>query len=215
MKEFEKFIKKLAREINQELPGFSAQRLMAPLGRKKVTDYINKKNLPKKSAILILIYPEENTYSPKTVLILRPDESRTHSNQISFPGGGFDEKDEELSMTALRETEEEIGVGRKSISLIGELTSIYIPVSNYIVYPFIGICNTKPIFSINATEVKDLIEIEIKELLNVKNKTTTLRHIKIRNENMEVPCYAVDGKIIWGATAMIISELVEIIRKIE
>ena len=215
MEEFEKFIKKLSAEIKLKLPGFLAQRLMAPLGRKPVTDYINEKAPPKKSAVLILIYPDKKNFSPKIVLILRPEESRTHSNQISFPGGGLDERDKDLSETALRETEEEIGVDRKLISIIGELTPLYIPVSNYVVYPYVGFCNTALIFTVHPIEVKDIIEIGISELIATKNKTTAKRHIKIRNVEMEVPCYDHNGKIIWGATAMIISELAEIIRRIK
>ena len=118
-----------------------------------------------------------------------------------------------LCETAQRETEEEVGVSRKSISMLGELTPLYIPVSNYMVYPFVGVCNTAPVFTVHPLEVKYLIEVDLNELLSDTNKTTTMKHIKIRNQEMEVPCHDINGKIIWGATAMIISEFSEIIRR--
>jgi hypothetical protein len=120
-----------------------------------------------------------------------------------------------LSATALRETEEEIGVDRRTIKIIGALSSLYIPVSNYIVYPFVGICNHKPVFQKNILEVDDLLEVEIKELLLEKNKTSSDIFLKLMNRTMNVPCYNIRGKIIWGATAMIISEFTEVIRRIK
>ena len=232
MNDFEKFAKNLFSELKHELPGFSAQKLMAPLGRKPPSYYLNEKIVPKKSAVLILIYPSSPKESlrtrrgekgkgvvwaevAKTVLIERTDNEGIHAGQISFPGGQADETDENLSATALREAEEEIGVNRKSISIIGVLTPLYIPVSNYMVHPFIGIANATPVFTSHTAEVKNIIEIEINEFISDKNKSSIRRHIKIINTEMEVPCYNIRGKIIWGATAMLISELSEIIRRIK
>ncbi len=213
MKEFEKFIKKLSDEISHDLPGFPAQRKMAPLGRKPPEDYLNATISPKISAVLILLFPSEKTFFPRTILILRPDESRHHSSQISFPGGALDETDKDLSETALRETEEEIGIARNKISLLGKISPLYIPVSNYMVHPFLGVIKSVPEFKINSAEVKELVEVELQELFVEKNKTTTKTFIKIQNKEMEVPCFKVGGKIIWGATAMIIAELSEIIKR--
>lgn len=212
---FEEFIKKLSDEFKRELPGISAQNLMAPFGKRPPSEY-NKGSVPKKSAVLLLLFPDSTNDSVKTVLILRPEnEGGIHAGQISFPGGSYDESDGDLSQTALRETEEEIGIERKSISLIGALTPLYIPVSNYIVHPFVGISKTMPVFKIHLPEVKELLEVDAEELFSDRCKSTSEVYIKIRNARMEVPCYAINRKIIWGATAMIISELSEIIKRIK
>ncbi|MBI4930110.1 MAG: CoA pyrophosphatase [Bacteroidetes bacterium] len=212
---FEEFVKKLSAEIKKDLPGFSAQKLMAPLGRTPPGEYLKENVVPKKSAVLILLYPDVRKFSPKTVLILRPEnEGGNHAGQVSFPGGGYDDSDIDLSETALRETEEEIGVNRRSVSLLGALTPLYIPVSNYLVHPFVGICHIKPVFKIQPLEVEDLLECDAEEFLSPKNKSAILKHIKVKNKKMKVPCYHINGKIIWGATAMIIAELEEIIKRI-
>ena len=213
---FEQFATKLTFELKKELPGFSAQNRMDPIGRKTANEYLNVNSSPKKSAVMILLYPEIHTLSIQVVLIVRSEnEKGNHSGQISFPGGGFDEMDLDLSATALRETEEEIGVDRRAIKIIGELSSLYIPVSNYLVHPFVGICNHKPVFQKNILEVDDLLEVEINEFLLVRNKASSDIFLKLMKRTMNVPCYNIRGKIIWGATAMIISEFSEVIRRIK
>jgi 8-oxo-dGTP pyrophosphatase MutT (NUDIX family) len=212
---FQEFVKKLREELNKKLPGFSAQKLMAPLGRKPPLEYLQEGIVPKKSAVLILLYPS-NASSIKTVLILRSEgEGGNHAGQISFPGGSYDKSDSDLSVTALRETEEEIGIERTTVSILGELSPLYIPVSNFIVHPYIGVTDAQPRFNIHALEVQEVLEVEIDELLSDKNRSSIERFIKIKGSTIQVPCYDIKGKIIWGATAMIIAEFVEIIRRIE
>jgi len=211
---FKEFIKKLSREIQKDLPGFSAQKLMAPPGRKKTDSYLAKNIIPKKSAVLILLYPLENPFSVRTVLILRPEKSGgNHGGQISFPGGGIDDTDKNMSDTALRETEEEIGIDRSQVTLLGELSPLYIPVSNFLVHPFVGTLSSIPMFKIHPAEVSELLEVELNELLSCKNQKTAERFMKAKGSVSEVPCYEINGKIIWGATAMIIAELMEIVRR--
>ena len=213
---FEEFKAKLIFELKKELPGFSAQNHMAPMGRKIIDEYLNANISPKKSAVLILIYPNANVSGIYVVLIIRTEnEKGNHSGQISFPGGGFNESDSSLADTALRETEEEIGVDRRAVKIIGELSPVYIPVSNYIVCPFVGICDHRPVFRKHNLEVKELLEVEINEFLSESNKTTSEIFMKIRNQKVNVPCYNIKGKIIWGATAMIISEFEEVIGRIK
>ena len=212
---FEIFIKNLKNALKGELPGFSAQKLMAPLGEKPPADYLNSRT-PVKSSILILLYPAVKNQCVKTVLIVRSEkEGSAHGGQISFPGGGFHELDLNLSETALREAEEEIGVDRNAVSLIGELTPLYIPVSNYIVTPYVGICKSEPAFTIHTVEVKEIIEVELSEFVYPGNKHTITKYIKMLDKEKQVPCYAINGRIIWGATAMIISELSEVIKKMQ
>ena len=213
---FNQFISDLVKELKNELPGFAAQKLMAPLGRKSPTDYLTKNVIPRKSAVLLLIYPDSELLFPKTILIVRPEnEGGNHAGQIAFPGGGFDSLDSDLSQTALREAEEEIGINRKSVFLIGELTPLYIPISNYMVYPYVGFSKTKPKFKIHIQEVQDLLECNLKELFLKQNKGTVQRSIKTLNKEIEVPCYKINERIIWGATAMILSEFEQIIKRLD
>lgn len=213
---FEEFAAKLVFELKNQLPGFSAQNIMDPIKRKKANEYLNDTISPKKSAVLILLYPNSNDSAIHVMLIIRAkSEQGNHSGQISFPGGGFDASDIDLSDTALRETEEEIGVDRKAIKIVGELSPVYIPVSNYHVRPFIGICNSRPVFQINSLEVNDLLEVEITQFLLESNRTTSDVFLKIRNQKVQVPCYHIGGETIWGATAMIIAEFSEVIRRIK
>ena len=213
---FNQFINDLVKELKNELPGFAAQKLMAPLGRKPPTDYLTKNVRPKKSAVLLLIYPDSELLFPKTILIVRPEnEGGNHAGQISFPGGGFDSLDSDLSQTALREAEEEIGINRKSVFLIGELTPLYIPISNYMVHPYVGFSKTTPEFKIHIQEVQDLLECNLKELFLKQNKGTIQRSIKTLNKEIEVPCYKINERIIWGATAMILSEFEQIIKRLD
>ncbi len=211
---FEKFLLKLKSELEANLPGFSAQKRMAPLGRKPPIEYLKENMTPKNSAVLILLYPDPETSAPKTVLILRPEnEQGNHAGQVSFPGGGFDHADVELSNTALREAEEEIGLDRSGITLLGGLTPLYIPVSNYMVHPFVGFVRSVPEFNINREEVQEVLECNAEDFLREEFKGSVSRHIKIKNAWMEVPCYNINNRIIWGATAMIISEFEEVMKR--
>lgn len=215
MNNFERTIKFLSNELMQNLPGVSAQELMAPPGRKLAIEYLKENIIPKKSAVLILIYPDDDSV-PRTVLMLRPEKEKgIHAGQISFPGGRYDDTDGNLFRTALRETEEEIGINRNLIQLLGKLTPLYIPVSNYMVYPFVGFIEKKPVFKIHPEEVKELLEVCIFDFLMNQNIGTASKYIKVKEQIMEVPCYNLNGKIIWGATAMIIAELSEILKKMQ
>lgn len=213
---FEKFVEKISEEIKAGLPGFSAQKLMAPLGRKPPLEYLKEGVTPKKSAVLILLYPQVEPFSVRTVLILRPEnEGGNHAGQVSFPGGGFDESDKDLSETALREAEEEIGIDRHGVSLLGELTPLYIPVSNFMVHPFVGVMRSIPKFSHHPMEVSKILEVDVHDFIAGANIGSADKFLKVLNSKMEVPCYKINGEIIWGATAMMISEFSEILRRIK
>src|ERR1043165_7243496 len=140
--DFENFTKQLKNRMAHPLPGEMAQFKMAPAGRLNFKEYYEQgiKNA-KQSAVLICLYPYQD--SIYTVLTLRPFEFGIHSNQVSFPGGRFEEDDKNLQATALRETFEEIGVKSSQLNVIGELSPIYIPVSNYLVHPFIAASSSR------------------------------------------------------------------------
>ena len=133
---FNRFINLLKARLKSPLPGEDTQYLMAPVSRLKAEQLPKENYNPKKSAVLVLLFPEDETI--KTVLIKRPVYDGVHSGQVAFPGGKFDDIDIELKQTALRETFEEIGVQSAEIEIIGQLTDLYINPSNFLVSPFIA-----------------------------------------------------------------------------
>jgi 8-oxo-dGTP pyrophosphatase MutT (NUDIX family) len=184
---------------------------MAPQHRASTVEYLKDNPNPKKSCVLILFYPKENI--PHVALTLRAEYKGAHSGQVSFPGGKTEETDQSLEYTALRETQEEIGIDLTTIAIVGKLTGLYIPVSGFWVYPFVGVMNHYPLFTLDVQEVKQLIEVPITEIM--KDDIISTTRFKIRdNISIEAPCYTIQGHIVWGATAMILSELREIVRAI-
>jgi len=212
MNHFILFIKNIESSLSTaELPGLNAQLSMAPVSRLQELKFSNNKRVVKKSAVLILFYPENG--STKMVMIKRAVDDTVHSGQIAFPGGKFEAKDKTLAETALRETSEEVGIKPDLIKVFGQLSTLYIPPSNYDVYPFIAYTHEKPLMKKNH-EVERIIEIDIEELLtpdNTTQKTITHRFGKL----VDVPCFYIQNEIIWGATAMIIGELLEVIKRQE
>lgn len=211
MKHWLKFSELLSKRLSGELPGLDKQLLMAPNNRENEI----RKGLHNpgaiKSSVLILIFPHDGLL--KTVVMLRPSYNGVHSGQISLPGGKWEITDVDMAATALRETQEEIGVDPSTISLVGALSPLYIPPSNYIVFPFIGLADSKPNFLIDSIEVQELIEINLEDLIDKNN--STLRKVSLNDgTSFEVPCYAFGEVIIWGATAMILSEFVELLQTI-
>jgi len=192
---------------NGSLPGQTAHRKMVHPHRFMEFPPDNAKL----AGVMALLYPKEGEW--QMVLIERQsfDERDQHKGQISFPGGKFDPSDADLSNTAIRETQEEIGVFPQFIRILGSLTPIYIPVSNFHVFPYIGLMNFAPIFKPQWSEVKEIIEIPILDLLNPAYQK--LSDIQIHKDFVlnDVPCFNMKEKIIWGATAMIISEIADLI----
>ncbi len=182
---------------------------MAPMERIKMMELWDYSKLnPKKAGVLALFYPKKTeTY---LVLIVRTP-GGIHSSQVAFPGGKFEEQDRDLSHTAIRETEEEIGILQSKINLITNLSEIYIPPSNYLVYPFIGHLDFEPNFILQQEEVSEVLEIPLYDFLDIK---ITTHNIKASYSSfVGVPAYTVNGKLVWGATAMILSELRDVLLK--
>ena len=165
----------------------------------------------RKGAVLILLYPHEDKIN--TILTLRPSYEGVHSGQVSFPGGKLDPTDESLAAAALREAEEEVGLNRNDIKLIGNLSNLYIPPSNFLVSPFVGIMNKKPQLKKDDREVEKIIEVPITYFLDETirgRKTITPREFV----SFETPFYDVEGHTVWGATAMMLSEMMEILKQL-
>jgi len=206
--DFNLFKQKLEGAFLSALPGVAAQKKMAPrpINLKRFEE--DMENPAKPSAVLILLYPIENDIH--LALMKRPTYPGVHSGQMSFPGGKKEISDGSLMETALRETEEEIGVVRSNIKIIGQLTDIFIIVSNYKVTPFVGTIDYKPDFTPDPREVEGLLNVNLSLLLNPKNQSIK-KMIFGKNEIINSPYYNVQGNVVWGATAMIISELLELI----
>ena len=144
------------------------------------------------------------------VFMLRKTYKGVHSNQIGFPGGKVEVEDNNLEATALRETYEEIGVSSTEITVLKELTDVYIPPSNFLVKPFLGILKRRPEYILEEKEVERLIEIPLKSILSDKFIASQIITTSYAKE-IEVPIFKFDEEVIWGATAMMLSEIKDLI----
>jgi 8-oxo-dGTP pyrophosphatase MutT (NUDIX family) len=204
-------IAKLDNRLKLPLPGVEAQFRMAPAIRKPMEFAEIMKKEPVKSSVLILLYPKNGELS--TVLIKRNEYDGMHSNQVSLPGGKMDATDQDEARTALREAEEETGIVARDVKLLGQLTTFYVQPSNYIVYPFVGYLSYTPEFKPEIKEVQFLIEAPVNLLMDksIVKKTD----IKVRQGMvLEAPYYDIGGHIVWGATAMMLSEFVTILEQL-
>lgn len=209
---FKDFVIQLKKELERPLPGEAAQFVMAPYQRSYRAEALGQNPAPKKSAVLILIYPVNEI--PFTLLMLRKTYPGVHSGQVSFPGGKMDEADHDLSMTALREAEEETGVNKNLVTLIGKLTRVYIPPSGFLVQPFIGYLNEKPMLLPDRSEVEKLIETP----LDIITRESTIKikdiHLSSGLKISNMPYFDLQGETVWGATAMMLGELKAVLHRI-
>ena len=199
----------LKKGFSQGLPGQQAQYKMVPPGREKTKlENISYTN-PKKAAVLVLVYPKKNV--PHIVLMRRNKYPGVHSDQISFPGGKLEEFDSSLEQAAIRESNEELGILSNQVEIIGELTQVYIPPSDFLVNPFVGYAEVRPDFVPDNKEVTEVIEVSFSDILNPNNLKEV--DLNIRGSRVEVPAYILNGHVVWGATAMMLSELSYLIQK--
>ncbi len=202
---FNSFKRSIIDGIREKLPGALAHQIMLPTHRDSSFRFPEFTQGPVKSAVLLLFYPSDDGII-KFPLIQRSTYNGAHSGQISLPGGKQEENDADLIYTALRETHEEIGVAPGSVEIGGCLTDLYIAVSNFIVTPVIGFAEKKPVFSIDPSEVEAVFETDLSVLFNpsCRKHGTVLAGGKYE---IQTPYFEIDNKIIWGATAMMLSEL--------
>jgi len=207
LKDFEELVPKIKKS---SLPGIDSQFKLAPSIRKKLGKEINiDERNPNIAAVLSLLFPDA-TGEMQMVFMLRKTYKGVHSNQIGFPGGKVEVEDNNLEATALRETYEEIGVSSTEITVLKELTDVYIPPSNFLVKPFLGILKRRPVYILEKKEVERLIEIPLKSILSDKfiaSQVITTSYAK----EIEVPIFKFDNEVIWGATAMMLSEIKDLI----
>jgi len=206
--DFNKIIDSIYIKLQQKLPGNVAQERMAPTIRN--FNNFKQDNLPKQSAVMLLLYPKNNELH--IAYFKRPEYDGPHSGQIAFPGGKAEKQDQSLQETALRETMEEFGINRQIIRVLGTLTKLFIPISNMEVTPYIGFIESNPIFSPQKEEVLYIIETPIKNIIDTTLKTIKTRHR--HNVEIDTPMYIFENEEIWGATAMITSEFEDILGEI-
>lgn len=187
------------------LPGESAHNIMVPQERIRIMKSLNFDEIkPKNAGVMMLFYPKGG--ETHLVLIVRNSYEGVHSSQIAFPGGKFEKEDIDFKQTALRETYEEIGVSPDKIELLKAFTQLYIPPSNFMVYPFLGICMEEITFYPDANEVAGIIELPLTTFLS----DSIVVNAKINTsyaQSIEVPVFKIDDHMVWGATAMMLSEL--------
>ena len=195
--------------LQQPLPGCSVQQTMAPEPRRNNPD--RQRRPLRQAGVLFLFYAKDNqVHLP---FIERPRYDGPHSGQIALPGGKREVGDPDLAATAVRETGEEIGVPGSYIQVLGQLTPVYIPNSHYMVTPSVGLMSAVPDFRPDPAEVKAVLEFPLTLLRDPAYRKREVWNI--RDLDVDVPFFHVGGHRIWGATAMMLVELLEVIRRTE
>ena len=200
-------LKNIVRSLQGQKPGFEAQRMMLPQPRPGTRFMHDVEDACYKAGVLILLYPVDGEVY--LALTRRTESVDSHRGQISLPGGRK-ESDESLIEAALRETEEELGIGAKGLTVIGELTPLYIPPSQYCIYPTIAVADSRPVFRPSPEEVAELIELPLSHLLddgNIVREEWTIRGMRV-----DVPFYHFQEYKIWGATAMVLAEFLVMVK---
>ncbi len=209
--EIRDFLNHLQSELLASLPGVDAHLLLAPEMRRNDIKTNITPDHAVESAVLILLYPFNDRLH--TVVILRNEYNGAHSGQISLPGGKTEASDIDFKHTALREAQEEIGIIPSEMEIIGQLSRFYVRPSNFVVNPYIAYSANRPEFYPDKTEVQRIIEVDIFNEINFNkmvNKTLSFKN----NIQVNAPGFEVGGEFMWGATAMIFSELIQILDRV-
>lgn len=208
---FELFLNKIHQAALVELPGWASHLKMAPAEREVLLKSIDFDNFnPKIASVMMLFYPKNDHVH---LALIKRNSYGVHSSQIAFPGGKYETQDIDYQQTALRETEEEIGILTSKVQVIRAFTQIYVPPSNFMVYPFLGISTANLQFILQETEVAGIVELPIEILLNDENIVSTNK-VTSYSEFANVPAFQCNEHKIWGATAMIMSELKDVLKMI-
>jgi len=200
----------LEEELKKPKPGLTAQLKMVTSPRPGNQVFTEVEDSSLKAGVLILLYQWKEKLH--VVLTMRTDRVEFHQRQISFPGGR-QERGESIEHAALREAHEELEIPLETIRIIGELTPLYIPPSNYCIYPVVAVTDKRPSFRPSSLEVDEVIEIPLDHLVDPKNarrEAWTLRGTEVM-----VPFYSFKDHKIWGATAMVLAEFIELLKKLK
>jgi len=211
--EFKKFSQEVPKIKNLPLPGRASHYKMAPeMRRETLEKRMEPGKITRKAGVIALFYPDKDE-DTRLLFILRKTYPGVHSNQIGFPGGQQETEDGSLLETALREAEEEVGIERPRVTVIRAMSELYIPPSNFEVWPFIGLYDKQKPFTLQQTEVETLVEVPLGQILDDGRRTTRRMKTSYARE-VEVPAYELGGFIVWGATAMMLSEIKELLKKV-
>ncbi|UXX79332.1 CoA pyrophosphatase [Reichenbachiella carrageenanivorans] len=205
------FTQALQLALRADPAGVEAQKEMAPLP--DISQRFDRESAKKarQSAVMILLYPIDGRI--QFPLILRPQYPGVHSGQVALPGGKYEESDRDLIHTALREMQEEIGVSMEDVKVLGQLSELYVPPSNFNILPVVGVISQTPQFILEEKEVEELVVTDL-EVLNDPSKRKQKQMTFYSGVKVDVPYFDIKDKIVWGATAMILSEFATIINNI-
>ncbi len=204
--EFLKYVPKITKE---SLPAMEAHLKMIPESRKMLLDNtVSTYPDARKAAVLVLLYPKNNI--THLALIVRANSSNVHSSQIAFPGGKVENFDLSYKETALRETHEEVGIRPEKVTIIKPLTEVYISISNFLVFPYLGYATVELEFIPAPDEVASIIELPLHTFLH----DIDIKNVKMEALNEIIPVFEIHNHLVWGATAMMLSELKELLKKV-
>ena len=210
--DFQEFLQYVPKLIEARLPAFDAHIKMAPLERLESLRNSNiEEKKPRIAAVMMLFYPKQGI--PHLVLIVRNSYKGVHSAQIAFPGGKYELEDENFAETALRETHEEVGIHPDKIEILKPFTELYIPPSNFMVHPFLGISKEELVFLPQPSEVAGIIELPLSTFLSDAIVVDTNLSTSYA-ESISIPAFKIEEHIVWGATAMMLSELKEVLKEV-
>ena len=210
---FNTFLESVVKIEHLELFGESSHAKMSPPYRLELAERMKEKaKNAKRAGVLALFYPNHEGHT-HLVLILRKTYKGVHSAQVGFPGGKYEEVDKDLMITAIRETEEEVGVPEHMVNVIKTISPLYIPPSNFMVHPYIAISKQTPNFIKQDEEVEDIIEVKLQDFLDEFNAITT-RVPTSFNVEVDVPAFKLNGHVVWGATAMMLGEIKDLLKQV-
>lgn len=210
---FDKFLVSISKIENIPLPAEPSQFKMSPPFRMELLRQQKEAiKHAKKAGVLALFYPNLQ-HQTTLVLILRKTYKGVHSGQVGFPGGKIEKQDQSLEAAALRETYEEIGVPINQVEVRRQLTEVYIPPSNFYVQPFMGVSRTTPTFTKQEDEVEAIIEVPLQHFFD--EEAVTLKRVSTSYKlDVEVPAFKLNDHVVWGATAMILSEIKDLLKQL-
>jgi 8-oxo-dGTP pyrophosphatase MutT (NUDIX family) len=201
------FIKKITQRMQAPLPGREAQLRMAHITRRM---YVDAPVGARQAAVLLALFQKNADWH--VVLIQRNANDRDqHGGQLGFPGGKAEPTDGSMLATALREAEEEVGILREQVKVLGGMTELYIPVSNFQVHPYLGFLDAPPVYQLQVEEVHAVLEVPLSHFQMPGTRGVTDIRINPQITLKNVPYFDLQGRVLWGATAMMLNELMEMV----
>lgn len=210
--DFSDFLRLIPKIESAFLPGEDSHAKMSPPERCEIMKTLDlKAKNPKEAAVMMLFYPRNE--KTNLILIIRNAYPGVHSSQIAFPGGKIEKSDASFRETALRETEEEVGISPNQITVVRQFSQVYIPPSNFLVHPFLGYSCEELIFKPDPNEVAGLIEMPLDHFLDDVNMHSQMMATSYSN-SIDVPVFTINEHRVWGATAMMMGELKDVLKSV-